>query len=187
MVWRHRRRGRPSSTWLNASGIFTLSLEQVVTATGVLILGLVVAYFAIALLFGGFTTAEQKRLVVIFFLFIGAALFWSGFEQAGSSLNLFAADYTDRVIFGWEAPASWLQSRQPDLHHRLRTRLRVALAGPGQMESLPPLEVRLRADPPGPGLPGHGLGRRLCHPHRGREPHVAGGDLLPPHRRVSSA
>lgn len=99
--------------WLNASGIFTLSLEQVVTATGVLIFGLVVAYFAIALLFGGFTTAEQKRLVLIFFLFIGAALFWSGFEQAGSALNLFAADYTDRMIFGWEAPASWLQAINP--------------------------------------------------------------------------
>jgi POT family proton-dependent oligopeptide transporter len=99
--------------WLNASGIFTLSIEQVVTATGVLIFGLVVAYFAIALLFGGFTTAEQKRLVLIFFLFIGAALFWSGFEQAGSALNLFAADYTDRVIFGWEAPASWLQAINP--------------------------------------------------------------------------
>jgi POT family proton-dependent oligopeptide transporter len=50
---------------------------------------------------------------VIFFLFIGAALFWSGFEQAGSSMNLFAADLTDRVIFGWEAPASWLQSVNP--------------------------------------------------------------------------
>jgi POT family proton-dependent oligopeptide transporter len=99
--------------WLNASGIFTLSLEQVVTATGVLIFSLVVAYFAIALLFGGFTTAEQKRLVLIFFLFIGAALFWSGFEQAGSALNLFAADSTNRVIFGWEAPASWLQSINP--------------------------------------------------------------------------
>jgi len=51
--------------------------------------------------------------VLIFFLFIGAALFWSGFEQAGSALNLFAEGYTDRVILGWEAPASWLQSINP--------------------------------------------------------------------------
>jgi POT family proton-dependent oligopeptide transporter len=99
--------------WLNASGIFTFTLQQAAAATGVLIFGLVVVYFAQALLFGGFTTAEQKRLVVIFFLFIGAALFWSGFEQAGSALNLFAADYTDRIIFGWEAPASWLQAVNP--------------------------------------------------------------------------
>jgi POT family proton-dependent oligopeptide transporter len=39
-----------------------------------------------------------------------AALFWSGFEQAGSSLNLVAERLTDRVVLGWEAPASWLQS-----------------------------------------------------------------------------
>jgi POT family proton-dependent oligopeptide transporter len=99
--------------WLNVSGIFTFSLQQAAAATGVLIFGLVVVYFAIALMFGGYTTAENKRLIVIFFLFIGAALFWSGFEQAGSALNLFADQYTDRVIFGWEAPASWLQAVNP--------------------------------------------------------------------------
>ncbi|MGH8516039.1 MAG: oligopeptide:H+ symporter, partial [Panacagrimonas sp.] len=35
------------------------------------------------------------------------------FEQAGSSFNLFAQDHTDRVMFGWEVPASWLQSINP--------------------------------------------------------------------------
>ena len=53
---------------------------------------------------------EKKRVVVIFFLFIGAALFWSGFEQAGSSMNLFADRLTNRMFFGFEAPASWFQS-----------------------------------------------------------------------------
>ena len=151
---------------LNASGTFTLSLEQVVTATGVLIFGLVVAYFAIALLFGGFTTAEQKRLVVIFFLFIGAALFWSGFEQAGSALNLFAADYTDRVIFGWEAPASWLQSVNPIfiiIFAPIFGWLWLAL---GKWNPSLPFKFGLRPDPPGPGLPGHGLGGRVRHARR---------------------
>ena len=46
---------------------------------------------------------------MIFTLFIGAALFWSGFDQGGSSFNIFAKEYTDRMIFGWEYPASWLQ------------------------------------------------------------------------------
>src|SRR5699024_12520359 len=46
----------------------------------------------------------QKRLFVIFWLFILAALFWSGFEQAGSSLNLFAERETNR-IFG---PYRWI-------------------------------------------------------------------------------
>ncbi|HEY5611312.1 MAG TPA: oligopeptide:H+ symporter, partial [Thermoanaerobaculia bacterium] len=39
--------------------------------------------------------------------------FWSGFEQAGSSLNLFAFDLTNRVYFGWEMPAGWLQNINP--------------------------------------------------------------------------
>ncbi|MDX1547939.1 MAG: oligopeptide:H+ symporter, partial [Rhodothermales bacterium] len=74
------------------------------------IIALAVLYFAYLLIAGGHTTLEKKRLVVIFWLFLLAALFWSGFEQAGSSLNLFAERLTDRVVFGWEAPASWLQS-----------------------------------------------------------------------------
>jgi POT family proton-dependent oligopeptide transporter len=53
---------------------------------------------------------EKKRVGVIAACFIAAACFWSGFEQAGSSMNLFAERLTDRVIGGWEMPASWLQS-----------------------------------------------------------------------------
>jgi POT family proton-dependent oligopeptide transporter len=47
---------------------------------------------------------------VIFWLFLLIAVFWSGFEQAGTSLNLFARDLTDRSILGWEMPAAFLQS-----------------------------------------------------------------------------
>ena len=55
-------------------------------------------------------TLERKRLLVIFWLFVLVAIFWSGFEQAGSSMNLFAKDLTDRNFGTWEMPASWLQS-----------------------------------------------------------------------------
>jgi POT family proton-dependent oligopeptide transporter len=50
---------------------------------------------------------------VILLLCLGAAMFWSGFEQAGSSMNLFARDLTDRVIFGTEITAGTLQSINP--------------------------------------------------------------------------
>ena len=53
---------------------------------------------------------ERKRVAAIIVLFVFATLFWGGFEQAGSSLNLFARDVTDRVVGGWEFPASWFQS-----------------------------------------------------------------------------
>jgi len=49
---------------------------------------------------------------VIVILCASAALFWAGFEQAGSSFNLFAERYTQRD-FGYELPASWFQSIGP--------------------------------------------------------------------------
>ena len=58
-------------------------------------------------------TVEKQRLMVIFWLFLLAAIFWSGFEQAGSSLNLFAFELTDRTIGGLEIPAGWLQNINP--------------------------------------------------------------------------
>jgi POT family proton-dependent oligopeptide transporter len=99
--------------FLQTRGITSFSLQWAAGATGAFIVGLAVVYFAYQLMFGGLDNTEKKRMVVIFFLFIGAALFWSGFEQAGSSMNLFADRLTDRVVFGWEAPASWLQSVNP--------------------------------------------------------------------------
>ncbi|MCP3911747.1 MAG: peptide MFS transporter, partial [Actinomycetia bacterium] len=40
-------------------------------------------------------------------------IFWSGFEQAGSSMNLFARDWTDRMFFGSEITAGTLQAVNP--------------------------------------------------------------------------
>ncbi|MCI0749621.1 MAG: peptide MFS transporter, partial [Nevskiales bacterium] len=81
--------------------------------TGLFIVTLAVAFFAYVLLFGGLAIDEKKRVGVIAVFFVAAAVFWSGFEQAGSSFNLFAERYTDRIFFGWEMPASWLQSVNP--------------------------------------------------------------------------
>ncbi|HEU5398118.1 MAG TPA: peptide MFS transporter [Gammaproteobacteria bacterium] len=72
-----------------------------------------VLFFAYILVFGGLTGVEKKRVVVIFLLFAGAALFWTGFEQAGSSLNIFGDRYTDRDVLGYVFPAGWFQSVQP--------------------------------------------------------------------------
>ncbi len=101
--------------WLVAQGVIPLTLTQIATALGTSILLIVLIYFAYILLLGGHTREEKKRLVVILWLFILAAIFWSGFEQAGSSLNLFAQDLTDRNIFGWLMPAGFLQSVNPAL------------------------------------------------------------------------
>ena len=99
--------------FLQMQGITSFSLRQAAGATGAFIVGLAIVYFAYQLLFGGLDSVEKKRIMVIFFLFIGAALFWSGFEQAGSSMNLFADRLTDRAMLGFTVPASWLQSINP--------------------------------------------------------------------------
>ena len=88
----------------------SLSLETLATWLGYAVIVIAVLFFAYLLILANHTKLEKRRLVVIFWLFILSAIFWSGFEQAGSSLNLFARDSTDRMIGGWELPASWLQS-----------------------------------------------------------------------------
>ncbi|MCB0312574.1 MAG: oligopeptide:H+ symporter, partial [Calditrichaeota bacterium] len=94
---------------LQSGGLLHLSLQGVAQATGVIIVSLAIAYFAYILLFGHLQAFEKKRVMVIFILFVGAALFWSGFEQAGSSFNLFAERLTDLNMLGWDVPASWFQ------------------------------------------------------------------------------
>jgi POT family proton-dependent oligopeptide transporter len=98
------------AAWLVTSGAWTPNLPAIGATLGYSIIALAILYFLFLFTAGGHTPLEKKRLGVIFWLFILAALFWSGFEQAGSSLNLFAEQLTNRVVFGWEAPASWLQS-----------------------------------------------------------------------------
>jgi POT family proton-dependent oligopeptide transporter len=62
---------------------------------------------------GSFTVEEWKRIGAIVIFFIAAGLFWGGYEQAGSTLNLFADRYTRLDIFGIAFPSSWFQSVQP--------------------------------------------------------------------------
>ncbi|TDI71783.1 MAG: MFS transporter [Bacteroidetes bacterium] len=96
--------------FLVSSGVLPLTLTQIATYLGSAILILVALFFIYLLAFVEHTKDEKKRIGVIIWLFLLSAIFWSGFEQAGSSLNLFGRDFTDRVIFGWEMPAGWLQS-----------------------------------------------------------------------------
>ena len=99
--------------WSVASGIVSLTLTQIAAGLGTGILVLAIGYFVYLWVFGNHTQDEKKRLLVIFWLFILAAVFWSGFEQAGSSFNLFANELTRRTVLGWEMPAGWFQNINP--------------------------------------------------------------------------
>lgn len=86
-----------------------VSLFTVAQSFGLVLLVVAVAFFT-ALFSQNWTREERNRLIVIVVLFLAAAIFWGGYEQAGSSLNLFAQDSTDRTWGGEEIPASWFQS-----------------------------------------------------------------------------
>jgi POT family proton-dependent oligopeptide transporter len=78
--------------------------------TGILIAVLALAYFTYMFTFARLTGEEKRKMAVIVILFLGCALFWAGFEQTGSSFNLFAERYTDRMLGTFEIPAGWFQS-----------------------------------------------------------------------------
>ena len=98
---------------LTSAGLLTLTVEAVARTVSLSISILAVLYFSYVILFACRDGLEKRRVGLIFVLFIGAALFWSGFEQAGSSMNLFAKEHTDLMIFSWEFPAGWLQQVNP--------------------------------------------------------------------------
>jgi len=60
-----------------------------------------------------FTRREWQRIGIIVILIAGVTLFWAAYEQAGSTLNLFADRYTRLEVLGFSFPSSWFQSVQP--------------------------------------------------------------------------
>ncbi len=77
------------------------------------IVAVTVAFFGYILGFGRLNTEERGRIIVIAVLIFAATVFWAGFEQAGSSLNLFADRYTVREFGSFIVPASWFQALNP--------------------------------------------------------------------------
>ena len=102
------------------ASVLTLAMTRMVEVNPVwlakgaafVIAGIAFAYFAWAFALGRLDATENKRVAVIAILFVASALFWAGYEQAGSSLNLFAERHTARVIesLNLSLPAGWFQS-----------------------------------------------------------------------------
>ncbi len=95
------------------AGVLPITAVQVTSFAGVALLLLAVGLFA-WLFFGcDWTPEERRRLYAVAALFVASAIFWAEFEQAGSSLNLFADRSTRTSVFGWEFPSSYFQALQP--------------------------------------------------------------------------
>jgi POT family proton-dependent oligopeptide transporter len=77
-------------------------LQQVVMG------GVIGAALAVTVL--GTHGEERRRVLAIFLTAFFVIFFWAAYEQAGSSMNLFADKFTDLTAFGWAFPSSWFQS-----------------------------------------------------------------------------
>ena len=92
------------------TGNLDLDPVRISEQSTVVIVGMAVAFFAYVLLFGHLTSEEKKRTVALIILLMGCAMFWSGFEQSGSSLNFFADRYTQLEFSWFSIPSTWFQS-----------------------------------------------------------------------------
>lgn len=90
--------------------VYPLNINSVSNLVGALLLLIPFVYFGALFTTGGFSAPEKKRIGAIIIFFLAAALFWSAFEQAGSTLNLFADRFTNNKVFGKEFPSTWWQS-----------------------------------------------------------------------------
>jgi proton-dependent oligopeptide transporter, POT family len=98
---------------LVAAGVVELTAELISNALGVALVAISVGVFSWLIFGRGWTVVERKRSAAVLVLFVASAIFWSMFEQAGSSLSLFAERSTNRDILGFVFPASWFQFVQP--------------------------------------------------------------------------
>ncbi len=92
------------------TGLVPIDVSAIAGTSGTVIAVVAFVYLGYVIAFGGLDKSDRNKVGVIAILFLFSAMFWSGFEQAGSTLNLFAERFTDRTILGWEIPASYFQS-----------------------------------------------------------------------------
>jgi len=92
------------------TGVLPVTATQIADGAGYMLLVVTVVFFGWLFFAGDWTREERKRLYAIGIFFLAAALFWSLFEQAGSTLNLFADRSTRTSVLGWSFPSSYFQS-----------------------------------------------------------------------------
>ncbi|MCG8461973.1 MAG: oligopeptide:H+ symporter [Holophagales bacterium] len=117
--FRHGQRTYGAIGVLVAAGLAFSKLDRIAEPSTVLLVVRTVGfalpafsyvYFARLFSDSGWNDIERKRIYAIPVFFLGAAVFWSAFEQAGTTLNLFADRFTHNQVFGFVYPSSWFQS-----------------------------------------------------------------------------
>ncbi|EEP92255.1 Di-and tri-peptide transporter [Yersinia kristensenii ATCC 33638] len=95
---------------LISQGVIPINPVLIASLLVYVIAASVTLYFVYLFAFAKMSRQDRARLLVCFILLVSAAFFWSAFEQKPTSFNLFANDYTDRMVMGFEIPTVWFQS-----------------------------------------------------------------------------
>lgn len=90
--------------------IIVIDPIRVAQASAFILLASVVIYFLYLMFFTGQDLAGRMKLIALAIFFIASAMFYSAYEQQGSSLNLFAERYTDLQIGSFRIRPEWFQS-----------------------------------------------------------------------------
>jgi POT family proton-dependent oligopeptide transporter len=117
-----------------------LLLSQDAAVKGLLVVAIVIVLGS--LLVTAFREGKEQRekMFVLLVLWFFHMLFWTFFEQAGTSLTLFTDRNIDRMFGSWEFPAAWGQFFNPLfilVFGSLFTMLWVALGKKGKDPSIP--------------------------------------------------
>jgi POT family proton-dependent oligopeptide transporter len=94
----------------HATNLITVTVGGIKTVFNVAYVVIPLAFFINILSGNKLANDEKKRFTVIGIFFILSAIFWGSFEQAGSTLTIFARDYTNRLLGAMEIPVSYFQS-----------------------------------------------------------------------------
>ncbi|GAA4916917.1 peptide MFS transporter [Streptomyces coeruleoprunus] len=91
----------------------TFDVEHIVNVLAIMGIVVPIVYFLAIFRNPSLTSEDRPKIKAFVWFFATAVLFWMIYDQSGSLLTLFADGKTDRVIGGWEFPASWYQSVNP--------------------------------------------------------------------------
>lgn len=100
-------------TTLMLMGLFSFDPIAASKAVAVTFVCIFFIYFFWVYFMGNLKPVEKKGMWAFMLICVASTMFWSGFEQAGSSLNLFGQDFTNRMIGNFEIPTTWLQNVNP--------------------------------------------------------------------------
>ena len=165
------------------TGALPITPSQIADAAGYMLLIIGVGFFGWLFASSNWTPEERKRLYAIAVFFLAAAIFWSLFEQAGSTLNLFADRDTRTTILGWSLSEQLVPVDELAVRVVLRPGVRRALDENGTARAVHAGEVLARSDPRGRRLRRARRGGRAGSRRRPGQPALADRGLPVAHLR----